>query len=111
MACQLGCARNVVLLAYEQLILEGYMRARPKASSRHAPRGLVTESRNEAHRRPGGGLILGYGLVDERAIDAGVHVIARANHPSSLTRVRMAPSNGHILDLLPDPAFALYRST
>jgi GntR family transcriptional regulator/MocR family aminotransferase len=32
-ARQLGCSRNIVLLAYEQLILEGYLQARPRAGT------------------------------------------------------------------------------
>jgi GntR family transcriptional regulator / MocR family aminotransferase len=42
LAAQLGCSRNIVLLAYEQLVLEGYFRARPRAGtfvSTDLPRG------------------------------------------------------------------------
>jgi GntR family transcriptional regulator/MocR family aminotransferase len=33
LARQLGCSRNIVLLAYEQLILEGYLQARPRGGT------------------------------------------------------------------------------
>jgi GntR family transcriptional regulator/MocR family aminotransferase len=33
LARQLGCSRNVVLLAFEQLVLEGYLHARPRAGT------------------------------------------------------------------------------
>jgi len=33
LARQIGCSRNIVLLAYEQLVLEGYFQSRPRAGT------------------------------------------------------------------------------
>jgi GntR family transcriptional regulator / MocR family aminotransferase len=51
LARQLNCSRNIVLLAYEQLVLEGYLKARPRAGtfvSVDLPRVGVTEERRRA---------------------------------------------------------------
>jgi GntR family transcriptional regulator/MocR family aminotransferase len=37
LAAELGCARNLVVLAYEQLMLEGYLISRPKAGTFVSP--------------------------------------------------------------------------
>ena len=57
LARQLGCSRNIVLLAYEQLVLEGFFQARPRAGtfvSTDLPRATTAATVRPAarHRRP-----------------------------------------------------------
>jgi GntR family transcriptional regulator / MocR family aminotransferase len=51
LARQLECARNIVLLAYEQLVLEGYLTARPRTGtfvSSDLPRAPVANGRRQS---------------------------------------------------------------
>ena len=58
LAKQLGCSRNIVLLAYEQLILEGYLQARARAGTfvstdlPKAPGGAEPRPASPRRRRP-----------------------------------------------------------
>ena len=55
LATQLGCSRNVVLLAYEQLVLEGYLQGRPRAGtfvSIDLPRLAVARERRQSSTSP-----------------------------------------------------------
>ena len=50
-ARSLGCSRNIVLLAYEQLLLEGYLSARQGAGTYVYPELPSARTRQRWHRR------------------------------------------------------------
>src|SRR5262247_3878961 len=64
LAADLRCARNLVVLAYEQLILEGYLVARPRAATLVAPglpRVPIVSTRPTRSSAPAGSQIVARG--------------------------------------------------
>jgi len=71
LAAELGCSRNIVTLAYEQLLAEGYLRS-----------------------RRGSGTFVATGLVRPRPVESGVSRRARAKHLSAFAE-RMLEQTKH----------------